>query len=325
MGCGKLSPKTCDPGERILESIQFRKNFSRNILLRMIILALAAAGILFWKLDFINTVYFRDQLTPTGLIINGGILVLFTLGLLRMIAVLFHYDREERALVEFVDNIESSINPLSDISEKRIIVRRYRTMQQLFKANTPVNHNTLAATLVASESTRNSFPKFINNTLILTGVFGTIVSLSIALIGASDLLASAVNVNGMGMVVHGMSTALSTTITAIVCYIYFGYFFMKLSDVQTNMISGVEQVTTTYLLPKFQMQTDSVLYEFTGLIRSLQSLVMQMEKSQSAFSDMEGRMTESLERYLDKAEGMHEDLSEIKELLKLGFRLPEHS
>ncbi|PLY12484.1 MAG: hypothetical protein C0631_16635 [Sedimenticola sp.] len=306
-----------------MESIQFRRNFSRNILIRMILLAVISAGILVWKLDFINTVYFRDQLTATGLIINGGILVLFTLGLLRMIAILFHYNREEKALVEFVDNIESNINPLAEISENRIIVRRYRTMQHLFKANTPVSHNSLAATLVASESTRNSFPKFINNTLILTGVFGTIVSLSIALIGASDLLASAINVNGMGMVVHGMSTALSTTITAIVSYIYFGYFFMKLSDVQTNLISAIEQVTTSYLMPKFQMQTDSVLYEFTGLIRSLQGLVMQMEKSQGAFTDMETRITNSLELYMSRAEDMHSDMAEIKELLKLGFRLPE--
>ena len=289
----------------------------------MVLLALAGAGILFWKFDFINTVYFRDQLTATGLIINGGILALFTLGLFRMIAILVHYGREERALGEFVENIEDNINPLADISEKRIIARRYTTMQQLFKANTPVSHNALAATLVAAESTRNSFPKFINNTLILTGVFGTIVALSIALIGASDALASAVNVNGMGMVVHGMSTALSTTITAIVCYIYFGYFYMKLSDVQTNLISGVEQVTTSYLVPKFQMQGDSVLYEFTGLIRSMQKLVMQMEKSQSTFIDMESRMTDSIERYMGKADEMHADMAEIKELLKLGFRLPE--
>lgn len=321
-----------------MESIQFRNNLSRKILLRMIIIAAVSAAILVWKLDFINSVYFRDQLTATGLIINGSILALFVLGLVKIIWILFTYGKEERAVRRFVENLEDNVSPLIDISENTIIARRFRTMEHLHQANTPVNHNALASTLVAAESTRNSFPKFITNILILTGVFGTIVSLSIALIGASDLLASAVDVNGMGLVVHGMSTALSTTITAIVCYIYFGYFYLKLTDVQTNLVSGVEQVTNNYLLPRFQVQTESILYEFTGLIRSLQGLVNQMEgsqqsynqlademkKSQEAFEDLENRIGASLvEIYKTKIQPVADDMNDIKKLLKIGFRLPE--
>ncbi|MEJ2425634.1 MAG: hypothetical protein P8101_14450, partial [Candidatus Thiodiazotropha sp.] len=164
---------------------------------------------------------------------------------------------------------------------------------------------------------------FINNILILTGVFGTIVSLSIALIGASDLLATSVDVGGMGMVVHGMSTALSTTITAIVCYLVFGYFHLKLGDVQTNLISAVEQVTVNELIPRFQVQTDSALYEFTGLVRSLQELVNQMNHSQQTFENIEKQMLESLEGVDARNEAMHNDLAEIKHILKLGFRLHE--
>ncbi|MES9965064.1 MAG: hypothetical protein ABW116_16170 [Candidatus Sedimenticola sp. 20ELBAFRAG] len=304
----------------------------------MIIIAAVSAAILVWKLDFINSVYFRDQLTATGLIINGSILALFVLGLVKIIWILFTYGKEERAVRRFVENLEDNVSPLIDISENTIIARRFRTMEHLHQANTPVNHNALASTLVAAESTRNSFPKFITNILILTGVFGTIVSLSIALIGASDLLASAVDVNGMGLVVHGMSTALSTTITAIVCYIYFGYFYLKLTDVQTNLVSGVEQVTNNYLLPRFQVQTESILYEFTGLIRSLQGLVNQMEgsqqsynqlademkKSQEAFEDLENRIGASLvEIYKTKIQPVADDMNDIKKLLKIGFRLPE--
>jgi hypothetical protein len=325
-------------GEGVLESIHFRRNFSRNILLRMIALAAIGAALLIWKFDFINNVYFRDQLTATGLIINGAILALFTLGLLRTIWILLTYGREEKALRRFIENLEENISPVLEIPDKSIIARRYRTMEALHDANTPVNHNALASTLVASESTRNSFPKFINNILILTGVFGTIVSLSLALIGASDLLASAVNVDGMGMVVHGMSTALSTTITAIVCYFYFGYFFLKLTDVQTNLVSGVEQVTTSYLLPRFQVQTENVLYEFTGLIRSMQGLINQMDASQKAyqqlaeemqgsqvaFEDLEQRIGAALvEIYKSKIQPVAEDMNDIKKLLKIGFRLPE--
>ncbi|MET0048445.1 MAG: hypothetical protein ABW066_11725 [Sedimenticola sp.] len=304
----------------------------------MIIIAALSAALLVWKLDFINDVYFRDQLTATGLIINGSILALFVLGIVKIIWILLAYGKEERNMKRFVENLEDNANPLTDVNEKSIISHRFRTMETLHQSNTPVNHNALASTLVASESTRNSFPKFINNILILTGVFGTIVSLSIALIGASDLLASAVNVDGMGLVVHGMSTALSTTITAIVCYIYFGYFYLKLTDVQTNLVSAVEQVTNNYLLPRFQVQTESILYEFTGLIRSLQGLVNQMEgsqesynqlademkKSQQAFEDLENRIGSALvEIYKTKIQPVADDMNDIKKLLKIGFRLPE--
>ena len=215
-------------------SIQLRRNFSRNILIRMIILSAIIAALMVWRFEFINQVYFRDQLTPTGLIINGTIVGLFAIGILRMITIFLHYAQEENALIRFLRNLrEGEQDPLNRIHKKALIANRYRTMQGLYKANCPINHGSLASTLVANESTRNSLPKFINNILILTGVFGTIVSLSIALIGASDLLATSINVGGMGMVVHGMSTALSTTITAIVCFIFFGYFNLKLSDVQT--------------------------------------------------------------------------------------------
>ncbi|MES9957046.1 MAG: hypothetical protein ABW086_08350 [Sedimenticola sp.] len=321
-----------------MESIQFRSNLSRKVLLRMIIIAALSAALLVWKLDFINDVYFRDQLTATGLIINGSILALFVLGIVKIIWILLAYGKEERNMKRFVENLEDNANPLTDVNEKSIISHRFRTMETLHQSNTPVNHNALASTLVASESTRNSFPKFINNILILTGVFGTIVSLSIALIGASDLLASAINVDGMGLVVHGMSTALSTTITAIVCYFYFGYFYLKLTDVQTNLVSAVEQVTNNYLLPRFQVQTESILYEFTGLIRSLQGLVNQMEgsqesynqlademkKSQQAFEDLENRIGSALvEIYKTKIQPVADDMNDIKKLLKIGFRLPE--
>jgi hypothetical protein len=290
----------------------------------MILLFAVIAALMVWKYDFINQVYFRDQLTSTGLVINGAIVGLFVIGILRMITIFLHYAQEENALLRFLRNLrEGEQDPLNHIHKKAIIANRYRTMQGLFKANCPINHGSLASTLVANESTRNSLPKFINNILILTGVFGTIVSLSIALIGASDLLATSINVGGMGMVVHGMSTALSTTITAIVCFIFFGYFNLKLGDVQTNLISAVEQVTVNELLPRFQVQTDSALYEFTGLVRSLQGLVGQMKASQEGLQAVEQRIATTLQGYQAQNETLHQDMAEIMHILKRGFRLHE--
>ncbi len=64
-----------------MENLQFRRGFSLNVLIRMVLLAALGLALLTWKLDFINQVYFRDQLTATSLIINGTIVALFLIGL----------------------------------------------------------------------------------------------------------------------------------------------------------------------------------------------------------------------------------------------------
>lgn len=307
-----------------MDIIYFRRHFSRNTLFRMVLLVLLVTGLVIWKLDSINTVYFRDQLTTLGLTINGAIVVLFLLGMLRIVVIFLGYTREEAILTRFIKNQnKEDVDPLKGISPKSIIGRRYLTMQRLHESHTIVNQGALASTLMASESTKISLPKFINNTLILSGVFGTIVSLSIALLGASDLLADSVNVDGMGMVIHGMSTALSTTITAIICYLLLGYFYLKLTDAQTNLVSAVEQVTTNYLVPKFQVQTDTVLYEFTGLIRSLQGLVSQMQNSQQLIEKVEGHLVQSMDSYHSRVDNLSDDMTQVIKLLRTGFRLSD--
>ncbi len=306
-----------------METVNLRKHFSRNTLFRMLLLAAVVAGVVVWKIDLVNSVYFKDQLTAMGLVMNGAIVALFSLGLLKMIGTFALYLREEAAVVRFLRNLDQGRDRdlLQGVPPGSIIGRRYLTLRHLYEARTPINQGALAATLVASESTRTSFPKFINNILILSGVFGTIVALSLALLGASDMLENAIDTGGMGMVVHGMSTALSTTITAIVCYAFFGYFYLKLTDAQTNLVSAVEQVTATHLMARFQVQTDSVLYEFTGLIRSLQSLVQQMESTQQQFGQVQINLDTTLEDYRDQLRGVGQDMTTMTRILRTGFRL----
>ena len=307
-----------------MQIISFRSHFSRNTLLLMFFVALLMAAVTAWKYDLVATVYFRDQLTATGWIINGAIVALFLIGLARMIAIFLSYSREEKATARFVRNQEEELeDPLREVPASSIIARRYLVMERLHAASTPIDQGALAATLLASESTRTSFPKYISNVLILTGVFGTIVSLSLALLGASDLLENAVDVEGMGLVIHGMSTALSTTITAIVCYLFFGYFYLKLTDAQTNLLSAVEQVTTTYLAPLFVVEQDTTLYEFTGLVRSLQSLVKQMQESQKVVAETETRLLDAVDEYQQQAEQGQQQMGTVIKLLRQGFRLPE--
>ncbi len=304
--------------------IDFNAAFSRHILLRLLLLLGAALGVALLNLEFISEVYFRNQLTSTGLIINGSIAALFLLGMLKLVWILWRYQREERALAAFVEALEAGLSqPAAEIDADTLIHRRYSTVLRLARDNAAINHSALASMLLANEHTRLSFPKFINNILILTGVFGTIVSLSIALVGASDLLSNADELGNMGLVIHGMSTALSTTITAIVCYLFYGYFYLKLTDAQTHLLSGVEQVTAIHLLPSYSHSSDTLLHDVAGLVQSLKEVAAGMHKAQEENSAAAMRLHEVAAELNRRVGPVGEDIDAIKGLLREGFRLPD--
>ncbi|MEJ2389632.1 MAG: hypothetical protein P8Y27_20735 [Chromatiaceae bacterium] len=227
-----------------MDMVDLRRGYSLSILLRMLVVGDVAAALAVWKYDLLDEIYLHDQLTPLGIATNGFILLLFAAGVLKMVATFLHYAGEERALGLFVDNLANAAeDPLAGVGRRTESHRRFLTLARLAETHAPINQGALASALVANESTRVSFPRFISNILILTGVLGTILGLALALVGASGMLASAVSTGGMGMVVHGMSSALSTTITAILCFLYFVNFFLQLYDAHTRFISTVDLLT----------------------------------------------------------------------------------
>jgi hypothetical protein len=304
--------------------IQFRARYSRSILLQLILLSILLLFIILVNLDFVTEIYFKNQQTRVGYVVNGSILVLFAVGLFRIIALLMRYSLEESALAKFLRNVEDEeIRPTDRISKNSLIARRYQSIVEISKHNVAVNHSALASTLLATESTRMSLPRFISNILILTGVFGTIVSLSVALLGASNIIDSADGLGNMGMVIHGMSTALSTTTTAIVCYLFFGYFYLKVTDVQTQLLSGIEQATALYIMPRFTYQTDSMLHEVGKLVHALREAAEKMGQVEVDFAEAGRNMNNMLGAYADSMGNLDENIKEIKSLLRSGFRLPE--
>ena len=203
--------------------VQYKTNYSRSILFQFLMLSLMTGFFLLFNNEFLINFYIKNQATNTGYIVNGSILSLFLIGVARLITLLLRYSREENALARFIKNVQNDETlPTQRINKKSLIYNRYISVLEISKHNVAVNHSALASTLSATESTRLSLPRFISNILILTGVFGTIISLSIALVGASDIIDSADGISGMSIVIHGMSTALSTTSTAMVCYLFFG-------------------------------------------------------------------------------------------------------
>jgi hypothetical protein len=308
----------------LLGALDLRTGYSNNIMVRMVVVGLVIAGAIFWQLDLISEIYFRNQLEGIGPLINGAIVALFAAGIFKLILILFRYAGEEAALSRFIKNVKNNaMDPIKRVPMNSIISRRYILMQGMYEQRVVINHSALASMLLANESTRTSLAKFINNILILAGVFGTIVSLSIALLGASNILDASAGTGGMSQVLAGMSTALSTTITAIICYLYFGYFFLKISDVQTNLINNVEQVTAALLIPKFSVKADTVMQDVATLARKMQKLVSTLEEAQARYSASGQKLLDAVSSYSIRGQSISNDISIIKELLRSGFRLYE--
>ena len=305
--------------QRLLTSL------SQKIIIQFAIAVIAIAILIFWNLDFINRFYLENQQTQTGIVINSVIAGLLISGLIAILINLIRYKKEEQAIVLFVNNIESLRPDLTHgVPDSSMIAKRYSTMRSIQAANGEINHSALAAMLSADESTRFGLIRFINNILILTGVFGTIVSLSIALLGASDLIDSAAaSLGGMGLVIHGMSTALSTTITAIISYILFGYFYTRLNDVQTHLLSGVEHLTSVYLLPQMVKTNEDVAYELDELLKSVNEAANNLKLTQEIYQASALALQENINMTHIQAEHLRKEFGDIKSLLREGFRLPE--
>ena len=311
---------------------------SLKIIIQLAVVFLAALVLLGLNYDIVYPFYFENQLTHIGIVINGAILALLLVGLGNILYHLLRYRREEAAIVRFVRNTEGLRTDLMEgIAADSIVARRHETMRSIQRASGEINHAALASMLNADEGTRFGLVRFINNILILTGVFGTIVSLSIALIGASDLIDSSdASIGGMGLVIHGMSTALSTTITAIVSYVFFGYFYNRLNDVQTHFLSGVEQLTSVYLLPRFVKTGDEIVLRMGSLVDSVIQASDKLRATQDTYHEAALELRQAIgsnhQVIVDlqlaigasqqQIETLGTELEGIKQILREGFRLP---
>ncbi len=303
----------------------FRPTASRNLFVALS-LTLLALPVAVWLLRRpLAGFYAANGLTDLGLVLNGLIVAFFLAGSLRLLTLLWRYMGEEYAIDRFLDALRRHPGEIPvERDDRSLIARRYRSMQLANRQGATPDHAALAQVLVAGESSRSSLPRYVNNILILTGVFGTIVSLSIALVGTSDLLAAAGgDTSGINVVVHGMSTALSTTMTAIVCYVVFGYFYLRFTNVQTRLVSTIEQITADYLMPRFRIRAEHVNEEIGRLINSLRQAAERLQQAQDRQEDQEALLRKALQDHNGHMEDIAQQLLATRRLLKAGFRLTD--
>ncbi len=299
------------------------QRYVRKILIQFLVLAVAIIFVVIWQQDFLYAVYAENQVTQVGVFINGGIGVLFFGGIYQIVREFKRLESEEIALNQTLSNLENKNAALEGVSASSLIANRYETLVDLHRQHAVINHSALAATVVALESSRVSFPKFVHNVLILTGVFGTVVSLSIALLGASDVIVSTTETGGLGMIIHGMSTALSTTMTAIFAYLFFGYFYLRLMDAQTHVVSSLESSTTRILLPMFQIEPEKAAEQLSQIVKTAAALVERLDQSQASYAEVAADLRNLFVSYRDEMQRNSDGLTKMTKVLREGFRLDE--
>ena len=328
-----------------------KQHYTRSVLLQMLAVAVLLSIVIIWQWKTLYGIYIANQINAVGWIINGTIGLLFLCGMVALIRRFFEYQNQEIAITRFLVNAQNNNDPTTGLNDNDMVVRRYTLLKNLNNRRAQINQSALAATLLASEASRNSFLKFVHNILILTGVFGTVISLSVSLLGASDLIqGSGTQTNSLGTMIFGMSTALSTTMTAIICYIVFGYFYIKLTDTQTYLISRVEEVTSTTLLPHLQLDKDILIKDYADSIRSSGELIKRFDQTQQHYAEAAKQLQQAATQLFDKideaaakaeqpnalmlekldqvlqvqkesAQANHNTLTQIVKLLNEGFRL----
>ena len=98
---------------------------------------------------------------------------------------------------------------------------------------------------------------------------------------------------------------------------------MSLTDVQTKVISALEMITTTRLLPKFNRQMDTVVQDVADLVFALREVATNMQRSQRNNTQLEQRMGDLVQHHDTYLSKISEDVDKVSGLLKKGFRLSD--
>lgn len=291
-------------------------------LVQIVVLLVAIGGILFLNKDKVAQFFQTTQTGQMGLMLNSLILLLFLFGLVRIVLLLLSYAREVSTLNKFVARARDKVaNPTFRMPESSLIVGRYKAVQLISQQNAVVDQSALAASTAALQSSRFTLIRFVHNSLILTGVFGTIISLSIALVGAAALLESPDSLDNMSTIISGMSTALSTTITAIVCYIFYTYFHLRLQDARMQLLATLEEVTTLYILPQFRSIEGNMLHDVAILTAELRTAAEAVGQMQERFLRVGDRLQLAVDDLQSSIGEGSRDIRMIRDSLREGFRL----
>ncbi|MCB1622257.1 MAG: hypothetical protein KDI44_16140 [Thiothrix sp.] len=293
-----------------------------SVMVQMLVL-LSGLTALFWYFrEPVSRFFASTQSGSLGLILNGGILLLFLLGLGRIVWLFFSFAAEQRVINRFVQRVREGVaNPAYRLPDS-LLMRRHEAVKWLGERGETVDQGMLAQTAAARLGSRFTLVRFIHNILILSGVFGTIISLSVALVGAAGLLEAPEHLDHMAVIIGGMATALSTTMTAIICYALYAYFHLRLQDARIRLLAGLEECTSLYILPQFRSVESNLMHDVATLAARLTVAAERVTQVQDRFLQAGERLQLAVDDLQHQIGRSGADIRSIRDALHEGFRLP---
>ena len=128
----------------------------------------------------------------------------------------------------------------------------------------------------------------------------------------------------MGTIISSMSSALSSTVTAIICFFIFAYFYLRLNDARIQLLTHIEDMTSLYLVPRFtkkQHTQDSMVDEVTALTARLNQAADRLIQLEQSFIGAGDRLQIAVDNLHGKIQS--NSLDDIKDLIRKGFHLSE--
>ncbi len=292
-------------------------------LFQMFLLLLTMGGILWLYREPVIAFFTSTQAGMLGLVLNAIVVAIFLVGLVRLILMLLTYSQEQSVLRRFVKRAQdNAANPAYALPESALIVERFQAVQTIARQHADVNQAALAATLVASQSAQFTLIRYVNSILILAGVLGTVVSLAVALMGAAGLMNSPDSMKSMWDIIGGMSNSLSTTVTSIVCYVFFAYFYLCLQDARTQLLANIEDATSLYILPRFKSGDSlSPTQDLAKLIQELRLAAETVNQVQNRFLQAGERLQLAVGDLQSAVAHSSDNLQVIRDSIREGFRL----
>ena len=294
---------------------------SRKSLITLIITLLILFILVFFNLSWLKKIYFYQNKTSVGLVINSIIVVIFIIGIVKIFYELINYMKEEKAIERFKLNCKNNISDrLLGVDKNSFIAKRYLLIQDLVKKGIIPDIKILSTFLLTSESNRKTLVEYIDNILILIGVFGTVISLIIALIGASGFI-KMTDEKSMALIIHGMSTALNTTFTAILCYFIFHYFFSKVNQIQDYLALKVEEITYFDIYPEIVPTEEKIKIDIENTLIEIKDIANRFNETQEGLKEYATKFSKLMNLNYEIYKRLESHLEELKLILKEGFRL----